>query len=178
MTTLSGLSLALATMLAMPVKKAKVSACTSVTASVAPAVPLDPSAVLAMSRAVVAFKATAPETERTLAPFTAVSASPIITTTVTAASEVVSVSPLSASSSKDAVTLTLASTSRLAAVRLVPSRVTRALGRMVRRLASTVLPSVDGVAETFAVAVALSVTVPVAVMVAPVRSMAASGVAI
>ena len=176
--TLSGVSLAFATILELLVMKAEVSICTSVTARVPPAVPPDPSAVLERLSVVVAFSATAPETAILLAPCTAVVASPVSTSTVTAASEVESVSEPSAASSNDAVTLTLASASRLAAVRLVPSKITPAFGRIVRRLASTVLPRLEGVAKIFAVAVAESVTSPVAVIVAPVKLISASGIAI
>ena len=175
---LSGASPPLAIMLALSLTDARVYACTSVTATVAPAVPAEPSALLTTSRVVFAVKATSPDIDSKLVPLTFIAESLTNTTMVTAASEAVSVSEPSASSSNTAVTLTLATAVRLVADSVVLSKITLAIGRIVNRLASTVLAIVDGVAEMLAVAVAESITSPDTVIDAPVRSIIASGVAI
>ncbi len=171
--TESGVSPAFATIEASSPTYARVTACISVTATLAPAVPPEPSAVVVTLTVVVAFSATAPDTCRLLAPSTAVIASLTTTVTATAASCSSSVSPLSAASCALTVTVEVLEAVMLVAVSVVPSIVTRALGSATTT-AAPIGPRSPLEGLTGALAIACSDTTP-AVSVAPLRSMSAVG---
>ncbi|MCB9929000.1 MAG: hypothetical protein H6844_06255 [Alphaproteobacteria bacterium] len=165
-TTLSGVS-RLPPMELEPLTATRVAACTSLTATVPPAVLPVPSALLVTVRVVIAFSDTAPSAAIELAPTTSTVEVESTTVTATAASLLVELSPASAASVAWMISVTAESMSTApVAVIAPPSTATVADGRPTTS-APPSGPNTAGMVGTVWFAVAFSTTSPAVAVTSP-----------